>query len=703
VTPALVDQIIERSPIGIAVIDFDGIWRSVNPAYCTLYGYSRDEMVGHDFTQVFAPDQRDRVLAMHRRFLSVGGELRGEWEVARRDGRVFNILSESVRVPGEDGRTRRLVYVVDITERKQVELALTLSQCFVQSVLDSLTAHVCVIDECGVIVAVNQAWRAFATGNDGMADQLSEGVNYLDACTRAAMLPAQVGNEGQTFGALLADVLAGRVAQFEFEYSCHSPDQRRWFLARASRIAGSDPLRVVVAHDNVTELKQAQESARQGEAMLLDLAASIPGAMFRLEHRADVGWRFSYFSPGLQSLFELTPDEACRDTQALRRCILAGDLPAHDESIRAVLGQGTDWEHEYRIRTASGRVKWINAKASRKVAGVSAGADAQIWTGVLTDVTDRKHIEAELKASEATYRTLFETVPQGVVYHDAAGHITSANPAAQRILGLDLAQLQGLTPIDPCWHAIHEDGSAFAGEQHPAMEALRTAEPVRNVVMGVAVPGQGYVWILVSAIPLFENGRLQEVYASFEDITQRVMLARELRHQASTDALTGASNRRSLMERLRIEFDRVQRHPELHCSLLAVDLDHFKLVNDRYGHAAGDAVLRHVTQLMRQDTRQVDVVARSGGEEFSLLLPDTSIEAALALAERLRKRLESTPTPWADDPVVVTASVGVSVVGSADISPDDVLARADLALYAAKHAGRNVVRCNLPSAPAARC
>jgi diguanylate cyclase (GGDEF)-like protein len=209
------------------------------------------------------------------------------------------------------------------------------------------------------------------------------------------------------------------------------------------------------------------------------------------------------------------------------------------------------------------------------------------------------------------------------------------------------------------------------------------------------------VWILVSAVPLFKNGRIDEVYASFEDITQRVLLARELRHQASTDALTGASNRRSLMERLKIEFERVQRHPELHCSLLAIDLDHFKQINDRHGHAAGDAVLRHVTELMRQDTRQVDVVARSGGEEFTLLLPDTGIEAALALAERLRKRLEATPAPWGEHGIVVTASIGVSAVVDVDISPDDALARADQALYKAKDAGRNLVRFILPRAPSA--
>jgi diguanylate cyclase (GGDEF)-like protein len=211
----------------------------------------------------------------------------------------------------------------------------------------------------------------------------------------------------------------------------------------------------------------------------------------------------------------------------------------------------------------------------------------------------------------------------------------------------------------------------------------------------VAVPAQGYVWILVNAIPLPGNGRVDEVYASFEDITQRVMLARELQHQASTDVLTGAANRRSLMERLRIEFDRVQRHTDLHCSLLALDLDHFKAVNDRWGHAAGDAVLRHVTELMRQDTRQIDVVARSGGEEFTLLLPDTTPADAQALADRLRRRIEHTPTRWHEQVVSMTVSIGVSAVLGSDIGLDEVLARADRALYRAKAEGRNRV-CSEP-------
>jgi diguanylate cyclase (GGDEF)-like protein/PAS domain S-box-containing protein len=572
VSQVMLDQLIEQSPIGIALIDADGIWRSVNPAYCTLYGYRREEMLGRSFTLVFAPPQREHVLTLHRRFLSDGGELKGEWAVLRRDGVVLEILSESVRVDGPDGSARRLVYVVDITEQ------------------------------------------------------------------------------------------------------------------------------------------------RRNEALLRDLAASIPGAMFRLALMPPGQWRFVYMSPGIQALFGVTPEQACADHQALRRCILAEDVAAHDAAIRAAITGGQSWEHEYRIHTAlGGTFKWVHARAQRK----SEPDGTVVWTGVLSDVTERKRIEAELRASEQTYRTLFETVPQGVVYHAADGRITSANPAAQRILGLSLAQLQGLTPVDAQWRAIHEDGSPFPGEQHPAAVALRTGEAVRNVVMGVAVPGQGHVWILVNATPLFRDGRLDEVYASFEDITQRVLLARELRQQAGTDALTGAANRRTLIERLKIEFERMQRHPELHCAVVAIDLDHFKRINDQWGHAAGDAVLIHVTALMRQGTRLVDLVARSGGEEFTLLLPDTSIADALALAERLRQQVAAQPA-WvaarlsvaappacAQEPVAgcvpasapaqpghhvaVTLSLGVSLILPSDITLDDVLARADLALYAAKAGGRNRV------------
>ena len=133
-----------------------------------------------------------------------------------------------------------------------------------------------------------------------------------------------------------------------------------------------------------------------------------------------------------------------------------------------------------------------------------------------------RRAEAATHAGEERYRTLFETMAQGVVYQDPAGLIIRANPAALRILGLTLEQLQGRTSIDPRWHTIHEDGSPFPGDQHPAMTALRTGREVPGTLMGVFNPAREAVrWLIVHAVPQFQPGapRPFQVIATFDDIT----------------------------------------------------------------------------------------------------------------------------------------------------------------------------------------
>jgi PAS domain S-box-containing protein len=139
----------------------------------------------------------------------------------------------------------------------------------------------------------------------------------------------------------------------------------------------------------------------------------------------------------------------------------------------------------------------------------------------------------ELQESENKYRTLFETMTLGVVYQDASGNITSVNPAAERILGLTLAQMQGITSFDPRWKTIHEDGSDFPGETHPAIISLKTGKPVTDVTMGVFHPNEEqYVWINVNAIPEFNPGEKKpfQVYTTFDNITKRKQFETELVH-----------------------------------------------------------------------------------------------------------------------------------------------------------------------------
>lgn len=185
-------------------------------------------------------------------------------------------------------------------------------------------------------------------------------------------------------------------------------------------------------------------------------------------------------------------------------------------------------------------------------------------------IAERKQAEHALRHSEEQYRLLFETMAQGVVYQNAEGQITAANQAAERILGLTLDQMQGRTSFDPRWKAIHEDGSDFPGDTHPAIMALRTGQEVHNVVMGVFHPQEEqYHWIDINAVPQFKLGETTpyQVYTTFSDITERKYAEEKL------------AERTEILERI---FDKV---PAMICF---IDKDgRIKLVNSEFERVFG--------------------------------------------------------------------------------------------------------------------
>ena len=168
----------------------------------------------------------------------------------------------------------------------------------------------------------------------------------------------------------------------------------------------------------------------------------------------------------------------------------------------------------------------------------AAGRDIQYSAAIETLASHfslillRRQSEQKLMESEKKHRKLFETMAQGVVYQDRQGRIFSVNPAAERILGVTMEQLQGRTSVDPRWHAVHEDGSEFPGEQHPSMKALETGKEIKNVIMGVFHPEQKrYRWINVNAVPEFREGEDTpfRVFSTFDDITERIEAQKKLR------------------------------------------------------------------------------------------------------------------------------------------------------------------------------
>jgi len=229
--------------------------------------------------------------------------------------------------------------------------------------------------------------------------------------------------------------------------------------------------------------------------------------------------------------------------------------------------------------------------------------------------------------------------------------------------------------IDDGWR-VKADGTLFWGN---AMIAPLNARPDPAFEAAADAP------------PLEDSA----YYLVIRDISDKREAINGLRNSISLDPLTGIANRQAFFDAADYELEHCKRSPR-ELSILLIDADHFKSINDRYGHPAGDAVLRELAAALTGAFRQVDVVARVGGEEFAVLLPSTGLEGALAVAERLRRVIESQSVRFDGADIRYTVSGGLATTGDGLIDLDTLMKRADRALYAAKAAGRNRIECWAP-------
>ena len=174
-----------------------------------------------------------------------------------------------------------------------------------------------------------------------------------------------------------------------------------------------------------------------------------------------------------------------------------------------------------------------------------------------------------------------------------------------------------------------------------------------------------------------------------------IKMFERIQHQAKTDGLTGLVNHRTFYEVLERELWRSRRYGG-HISLIMVDVDNLKTINDSFGHKAGDKVIREVSRRIRESIRQIDTAARYGGDEFAIILPNTSLSDAVVVAERMVSVVGGSPVVWRKDDIPISISVGLGQY-DADDTPDDITSRSDKALYAAKQSGKNTFKIFQPN------
>jgi PAS domain S-box-containing protein len=258
-------QLLDAVGQAVVAVDLNGKVVYWNSAAEKLYGWRAAEVLGENATTHIgqAVSQTDAQAILNR--LKAGVSWEGEYLVQHRSGKVFPVWVTDSPIYDSNGKLIGIVGTsVDISERKQMYQALATSEQFARATVDALSSHIAIIDETGRIIAVNQAWRQYAGENPPVLQNVSEGGNYLAVCDNAT------GEETENAARLAAGirtVLHGEQEKFVMEYACHTPTEKRWFVARVTRFKGDGPVHVVIAHENITERMVAYDHTRQ----LIDL------------------------------------------------------------------------------------------------------------------------------------------------------------------------------------------------------------------------------------------------------------------------------------------------------------------------------------------------------------------------------------------------------------------------------------------------
>jgi diguanylate cyclase (GGDEF)-like protein/PAS domain S-box-containing protein len=623
-----------------------------NAAYAARAGQPKEAIVGKPYWQVFpkisgVPGNGAGV--PDKALIETGSEFTTD------AGEVF--LTREItahRASGEFWYSRRSLE--NITARKRDEDVKDRQTSFLAAIMDSAPGVFAVVDRQGRLVHWNT------------------GLNTLTGCSdadlRAACALSFVPEEDRERMAAKREE-AFSTGRAQGEIRIQSPDQGTRdlvFSARRFEVAG-EPYVVSFCIDK-TEVKQLENDLIREKSISDTIIESAPGEFFMIDEPGNlVRWN--------RFLGELT---GLSDEQLRGRSILSAiheeDRPLAAAKFLAAFATGYA-DMEVRVPTRDHGIRYFFKTARRfEVDGVPYVA------GFCFDVTKRKQAEEALAAEKAFSDALIESAPGAFYVIDRQGNYYRWNSYLNRLTGLSDGELRQRTSL---LTIQEEDRPLAAATMKDAFES-----GYAQAELHVLTHDRGVRLYFMTA-RRFQVGDAIYLVGVGVDTTDRLAKVKELEQEARTDPLTRIANRGYFLALAAQEFARCRRygHP---LSLWMLDIDHFKAVNDSYGHHAGDVALQSLVQTSRQALRDWDIMGRMGGEEFAVLLPETESNQALVVAERLRQIVAAATVPL--DPgkaVRLTVSIGIATAADDDATIESLLDRADHALYEAKGTGRDKV------------
>jgi diguanylate cyclase (GGDEF)-like protein/PAS domain S-box-containing protein len=646
----------------VIATDLAGVVTYWNRAAEQMYGWPAEEAMGRPAGELIVAETDRSVGADIVASLSAGSSWTGEFPVRRRDGSRFLALVTDSGIYDDAGQLVGIIGVsTDITQLKAAEQTQRETERQLRAVVDNSPVVLISFDSAGTVV--------LAEGRD---------LTSLNPPTRSLTGTPLTAIETQA--PVAAGAIRRALAGESSNVTVPLNDKQLDFRCRPSRDSSGLVIGVMAIALDITDSLRAVQQTREQEALLQALEAqSADVAMIADYLTAEL----TYVSPAVTRLFGWRPEELLGKPAA--SVFHPDDLDRVRQSLECLVTEpGAHRTVEYRFKCADGTYR----RVENTVTNLAEVPAVRGLVGNIRDITERVAAEDALRSSEARFRLIAETAQEGIWATNKAGLTVFANQKMADLLGLPLTDFYD----KPVWELV--TGTTRAGFEARRRQRDQQHGTQRYDLLHTRPDGSPRI-LRVVVSPFDYDGQSLGSLAMVSDITESRANEDRLQHRASHDALTGLANRTLLMDSLCESLDD-QAGQVVPLAVLVADIDQFKLINDSFGHAAGDELLTEVSRRWEEALGSEGLLARLGGDEFAVLCRGADADSALAIAHRLMDTFAESMTLDGRQ-VAISASIGIAVTQPPErVSAETMLRHADTAMYEAKSQGRSRVELFTP-------